>query len=77
MNPPLTIDDPTDKKPSDWVEAEMMDDPEAKKPEDWDQVMSPMLHYNLHYTTLHKTPIHLDRHTLSINIHDGSTCAVL
>jgi len=29
------IDDPEDKKPSDWVEDSMMDDPEDKKPEDW------------------------------------------
>jgi calnexin len=36
VNPPETIDDPTDRKPSDWVDEEMMDDPDAKKPEDWD-----------------------------------------
>jgi len=30
-----TIDDPADKKPSDWVEDSMMDDPEDKKPDDW------------------------------------------
>merc|ERR1711967_120866 len=30
-----TIDDPDDKKPSDWVEDSMMDDPEDKKPDDW------------------------------------------
>merc|ERR1711896_70190 len=29
------IDDPDDKKPSDWVEDSMMDDPESKKPDDW------------------------------------------
>jgi len=33
---PKTIDDPEDKKPSDWVEDSMMDDPEDKKPDDWD-----------------------------------------
>merc|ERR1712196_637384 len=33
---PKKIDDPEDKKPSDWVEDSMMDDPEAKKPDDWD-----------------------------------------
>jgi len=33
---PKEIDDPTDKKPSDWVDDAMMDDPEDKKPEDWD-----------------------------------------
>jgi len=30
------IDDPEDKKPSDWVDDAQMDDPEDKKPEDWD-----------------------------------------
>merc|ERR1712185_355957 len=32
---PKEIDDPDDKKPSDWVEDSMMDDPEDKKPADW------------------------------------------
>jgi calreticulin len=32
---PKTIDDPDDKKPSDWAEDSMMDDPEDKKPDDW------------------------------------------
>merc|ERR1739848_952956 len=32
---PKTIDDPADKKPSDWVEDSMMDDPADKKPDDW------------------------------------------
>jgi len=32
---PKKIDDPEDKKPSDWVEDSMMDDPEDKKPDDW------------------------------------------
>merc|ERR1711937_921278 len=32
---PKQIDDPEDKKPSDWVEDSMMDDPEDKKPDDW------------------------------------------
>jgi len=32
---PKTIDDPEDKKPSDWVEDSMMDDPSEKKPDDW------------------------------------------
>jgi len=32
---PKEIDDPDDKKPSDWVEDSMMDDPESKKPDDW------------------------------------------
>jgi len=33
---PKEIDDPTDKKPSDWVDEPEMDDPDAKKPDDWD-----------------------------------------
>jgi calreticulin len=32
---PKTINDPEDKKPSDWVEDSMMDDPADKKPDDW------------------------------------------
>jgi len=32
---PKTINDPEDKKPSDWVEDSMMDDPSDKKPDDW------------------------------------------
>eukprot|EP00051_Salpingoeca_urceolata_P007240 m.95895 g.95895 ORF g.95895 m.95895 type:complete len:550 (+) comp15169_c0_seq2:158-1807(+) len=37
LAPPKTIDDPTDSKPSDWVDDEMMDDPEDQKPQDWDE----------------------------------------
>jgi len=37
FNPPKEIDDPDDKKPSDWVDNEKMIDPEAKKPADWDE----------------------------------------
>lgn len=33
---PKEIDDPSDKKPSDWVDNAQIDDPEDKKPEDWD-----------------------------------------
>jgi len=32
---PKEIEDPDDKKASDWVEDSMMDDPAEKKPEDW------------------------------------------
>merc|ERR1719224_41684 len=32
---PKTINDPDDKKPSDWVDTSMMDDPDDKKPDDW------------------------------------------
>lgn len=35
--PPKTIDDPTDKKPADWVDIEMIPDPNATKPDDWDE----------------------------------------
>eukprot|EP00931_Biecheleriopsis_adriatica_P070544 TRINITY_DN44304_c0_g1_i1.p1 TRINITY_DN44304_c0_g1~~TRINITY_DN44304_c0_g1_i1.p1 ORF type:complete len:559 (+),score=141.26 TRINITY_DN44304_c0_g1_i1:89-1678(+) len=37
INPPKEIDDPSDKKPTDWVDESKMDDPEAKKPDDWDE----------------------------------------
>ena len=33
---PREIDDPTDKKPDDWVDVADMDDPDDKKPADWD-----------------------------------------
>merc|ERR1739848_289127 len=32
---PKEINDPDDKKPSDWVDTSMMDDPDDKKPDDW------------------------------------------
>ena len=33
----MYIDDPTDKKPEEWEEEEMIVDKEATKPEDWDE----------------------------------------
>merc|ERR1719491_2810249 len=30
------MDDPSEKKPDDWVEEKRMVDPDAKKPDDWD-----------------------------------------
>ena len=36
VNPLKEIDDPTDSKPADWVDAQKIADPEATKPEDWD-----------------------------------------
>jgi len=33
---PKRIQDPKAKKPSDWVDNELMDDPDDKKPSDWD-----------------------------------------
>jgi len=36
--PPKEIDDPTDKKPSDWVDEPKMVDPEDKKPEGYDDI---------------------------------------
>jgi len=33
---PKVIDDPEDKKPSDWVDEAEIADPDDKKPEDWD-----------------------------------------
>lgn len=35
--PPKEIDDPTDKKPEDWVDEAKIKDPEASKPDDWDE----------------------------------------
>ncbi|KAH7329003.1 Calreticulin family-domain-containing protein [Stachybotrys elegans] len=37
VNPDAEIDDPTDSKPEDWVDASRIPDPEATKPEDWDE----------------------------------------
>lgn len=37
VNPPKQIDDPSDKKPADWVDTPRIADPEATKPEDWDE----------------------------------------
>lgn len=37
VNPEKEIDDPDDKKPSDWVDEARIADPEATKPEDWDE----------------------------------------
>jgi len=36
MQPPEMIDDPDDKKPDDWVDAETIDDETDVKPDDWD-----------------------------------------
>uniref|UniRef100_A0A7S2W7S1 Calnexin n=1 Tax=Mucochytrium quahogii TaxID=96639 RepID=A0A7S2W7S1_9STRA len=37
FNQPKEIDDPDDKKPSDWVDSPKMPDPAASKPDDWDE----------------------------------------
>ncbi|TKR68526.1 hypothetical protein L596_024496 [Steinernema carpocapsae] len=37
ITPPKQIADPTDSKPSDWDDREMIVDSEDKKPEDWDE----------------------------------------
>jgi calnexin len=37
VNPPVTIDDPHDTKPVDWVDNELIPDPNATKPPDWDE----------------------------------------
>jgi hypothetical protein len=37
VNPPKEIDDPEDKKPSDWVDERRIADPDATKPDDWDE----------------------------------------
>ncbi|KAL1504930.1 hypothetical protein AB1Y20_008697 [Prymnesium parvum] len=36
--PKKMIDDPSDKKPSDWVDETEIDDPEDKKPDGWDDI---------------------------------------
>jgi len=38
--PPKKINDPSQSKPSDWVDERMIDDPEDKKPEGWDDIPS-------------------------------------
>jgi calnexin len=37
VNPPKMIDDPTDKRPADWVTEAKIPDPAASKPADWDE----------------------------------------
>jgi calnexin len=37
VNPEKEIDDPKDKKPTDWVDEVQIADPKATKPEDWDE----------------------------------------
>lgn len=37
VQPKEDIDDPDDKKPSDWVDEKKIQDPDAKKPDDWDE----------------------------------------
>ncbi|KAG5643548.1 hypothetical protein DXG03_000689 [Asterophora parasitica] len=37
VNPSKEIDDPSDKKPDDWVDEQKIADPDAKKPDDWDE----------------------------------------
>merc|ERR1719163_936879 len=37
INPPKVIDDPSDKKPADWIDDPKMDEPGAAKPADWDE----------------------------------------
>ena len=37
INPDEYINDPTDFKPSDWVDEAEINDPDAVKPDDWDE----------------------------------------
>ncbi len=37
LQPPKEIDDASDKKPDDWVDAKKIEDPNAVKPDDWDE----------------------------------------
>ena len=39
VNPEKVIDDPDDKKPSDWVDLAQIEDPAATKPDDWDETL--------------------------------------
>jgi len=39
FNPPKEVDDPSDKKPADWVDEEKIADPDAVKPDDWDETL--------------------------------------
>ncbi|XP_050296179.1 calnexin [Anthonomus grandis grandis] len=43
VNPPAEIEDPTDKKPSDWDEREKIPDPNVVKPDDWDEDAPPQI----------------------------------
>lgn len=43
VNPPVEIDDPSDKKPDDWDEREKIVDPKSTKPEDWDEDAPPKI----------------------------------
>jgi len=36
--PPKKINDPSQSKPSDWVDERLIDDPDDKKPEGWDDI---------------------------------------
>lgn len=40
--PKITMDDPSDEKPSDWVEQRRMVDPDSKKPKDGQQRVTEM-----------------------------------
>jgi calnexin len=37
VNPPKMIDDPSDRKPNDWVDEAKIPDPNARRPVDWDE----------------------------------------
>jgi calnexin len=43
VNPPKEIPDPTDVKPSDWVDRARIEDPTATKPDDWDEDQPPSI----------------------------------
>eukprot|EP01041_Mallomonas_annulata_P011429 gene11429-23905_t len=43
FNPPAEIDDPTDFKPSNWVDDVQITDPDAQKPADWDESQPMMI----------------------------------
>jgi calreticulin len=41
--PPKKINDPSQSKPSDWVDERLIDDPDDKKPEGWDDIPAEVL----------------------------------
>ena len=43
INPPKEIDDPSDSKPSTWVDEQTIDDPASVKPDDWDEDAPPAI----------------------------------
>lgn len=65
VNPPAQIDDPSDSKPADWVDAKMIPDPAAVKPDDWDeeapyQIPDPKVRIAAHERAIPRRPRRAD-----------------